>query len=311
MDDQLIQIIERISHPSKEDYENLASLIDGVHFHDEVFVRCAEIIRRDFPINPEATRLADDAQFCGGLVTGAERNFCLALANQTFERLEQIVSEFVFSTEERTRGSKQFSNTFRFARCCRYEFLRMKFKSSRRRWGVRRCKTIFFRLLVCIVKDLNNLPGWKALNEGYRHRFVGRDDVFAVSEATPKTFLSYCFADHCYSLFLFDYFLERGGLLYVDALLGHKVEDPEIKPYLTKRLKQCGQFLFLRSRNSAPDEQPRPWCKWEAEQATEARMPAFLVDVVGVNASEDQLMQSYHHFRDVVRGKIEAASVAK
>lgn len=311
MDDQLIQIIERTSGPSKEDCENFASLIDDVHFHDEVFIRCAEIIRRDFPANQEAIRLADDAQFCGDLVTGVERNFCLALASQLFERLETIVSEFVFLAEERTRGNKRFANTFRFARCSRYEFLRMKFKRSRRRWGVRRCKTIFFRLLVCIVKDLNNLPGWKALNEGYRHRFMKENDVFAVSGTTPKTFLSYCFADHCYSLFLFDYFLERGGLLYVDALLGYKVEGQEIQPYLSKRLKQCDQFLFLRSRNSAPEEQPRPWCKWEAEQALEAGVPAFLVDVIGVKAPEDQWMQSYHHFRDVARGEIEAASVAK
>ena len=125
-----------------------------------------------------------------------------------------------------------------------------------------------------------------------------------MSDNTPISFLSYTFLDTAYGFYLFLLFLDNGGFIYFDAILGKPLSNgTNIKKALNIWIKRSSQFLFLRSVNS-DNGGIRQWCSWEIGSAFNYCHQFYYVDVVAAGKFHNKLLDDFNQFNGVFNGII-------
>lgn len=168
---------------------------------------------------------------------------------------------------------------------------------------------MYYRIISALVTDINNMRGWKRINRYFRDR-VKPSSIESIQQ--PLTFLSFAFKDNIYALFLYNYFEEQGGFLYVDSLFGKDYGDDgaAIKGALSPWIDASSQILFLHSINS--DKVTKglsSWCSWELGEAyrsntSDAPKKFYKVVVAGITDSHAIIDDTFKELDHVTNGII-------
>lgn len=173
------------------------------------------------------------------------------------------------------------------------------------------CFRIFYKIISCLVQDINNQEyEWRIIGDYYLEEYVVEIDKnnyslsSRLAQSTPITFLSYAFVDNAYSYYLFTLFLENGGFLYVDGILGHPLKTgEEIKNHLNAWIKISTQFLFLRSVSSDKSG-IKQWCSWEIGCSYNHCNSFYQIDIIQLKKSNNVILDDFKQFNNVCDGII-------
>lgn len=164
---------------------------------------------------------------------------------------------------------------------------------------------MYCRAINILVKELNSLNNeW-----GIAVKLI--DENHFSNGPVPHTFLSYSSLDKTYSFWLYLYFLENGGYLYVDWIDGIRYNDgAKSKNSLLSKIDESCQFLFLQTFNSAfywwRAHSISSWCSWEIGCASSLiKIKKFTASVLGVPPlSSPNIIDDFDEMRYVKDGII-------
>lgn len=306
-------------------------------FHDEVFQRCGDILesfeeKSDnlFVLKEmflQAKKLLGDSEkrFISSYTDKNEEEAILVVVNLikklmdffstrsfshnftiTFDYIYKISSLYDLESFENVLNSYyRFDNRFRPVTAPKIIYARpITFKKS---------FYIFYKIVWCIIQDLNNQEeAWEYIGNYYYKKYIielNKEECHVVftnelKPNTPITFLSYAFKDRAYSLYLFAYFIENGGFLFVDAIFGKKREDGiSIKDFLNPWIRVSVQLLFLRSVTS-DNNGVRQWCAWEIGRSYDGHHSFYTIDIIGVSRIRNMLLDGFSQFNCLIDGII-------
>ena len=160
----------------------------------------------------------------------------------------------------------------------------------------------YYKIVTLLMEDINNLKDWDEIHKHYRDTYNPND-----YQNRKMTFLSYAFKDNTYAFYLFHYFLDNGGFLYVDSLLGidYKGDGKLIKSSLSPWIDNSSQILFLHSVNSdGIIKGLSSWCSWELGEAYKGNKDFFKVVVAGIINNHPIIDNDFKELEYVKNGTI-------
>lgn len=280
------------------------------YYHDQVFDMVAHYLREFDYHDDNLERLLT---FGSMMIGDYERSFYEVLNSgdslnrNKNERLIEIVSEFINHVE---RLLLDIPNSTEFRIVKRY----IRKREAYNRGYITQPLFVFFKLIRYIVEDVNSLINWERVktflvNNMNNYLFDNRNGTYI---QRPITFLSYAFKDDTYALFLFFYFYNHGGFLYVDSLFSPILPNgAAIKLSLTHWITVSSNILFLRSLNSEKADLDgelniRSWCSWEIghSYANPKTKGYYRLDIAGVSSMITPIIDDFEVFNDVEDGRI-------
>ena len=306
------------------------SHIEKKVFHEDVFEYCSRKLEEIPELKSDSIEhLMDKLRVAKQLLRGIEKDYLIAFNSQNYNK---VIKDFgilfrrlywffgVEGNQELFKATHQYvtrlarrnglTKTIRqhdgeFKNKTNKERLNFTYRQEQRYFGN------FYGLVRKIIEDLNEEEAWNEVNRYYSKKYLISEGNFnqgnleAIGDK-KITFLSYSFDDKAYSFHLFNHFLDNGGFLYVDSILGKKLRNAaSIKESLAWWIDRSKQFLFLKSVSSF-NTSIRPWCSWEIGRAYIHNVELFaVVDIIGVSERFDVLLGDFRQFLSVYKGNIE------